>query len=122
MSSSDLDTRTLVLLVLAAIVVLPLLTMGLGGGMGGPMMYGGGGGMWGGDTAAAPGWVLLVGVLWRVLSLAAVVAVGYFVYRGLTGDGRGTDGAVEELRLAYARGDLSDEEFERRRERLEREE
>ena len=36
-----------------------------------------------------------------------------------TGD---DDTALEELRIAYARGDLSDEGFERRRERLRREE
>jgi putative membrane protein len=33
----------------------------------------------------------------------------------------GRDPAIEELRHAYARGDLTDEEYESRRERLERE-
>jgi putative membrane protein len=33
-----------------------------------------------------------------------------------------TDPALEELRMAYARGDLSEEEFEERRERLRQEE
>ncbi|WP_419181143.1 SHOCT domain-containing protein [Haloarcula litorea] len=35
-----------------------------------------------------------------------------------TADG-GTDRALDELRLAYARGDLTDEEYEQRKETLE---
>jgi putative membrane protein len=113
-ASDSLDAKTVLLLLLAAIVLLPLLTMGMGYGMmGGPMM---GGGMWGGS---ASGWWLLVGLLGRVLTLLVLVGVGYFVYRALTASGDGGDEALEELRLAYARGDLSDEEYERRRETLE---
>jgi putative membrane protein len=117
--ATDLDAKTTLLIVLGALLVLPLLWVGT---MGGPMMYGMGGGMWGGGTGTSPGWFLLVNLLNRVLVLAAVVVVGYLVYRGVTGSGDGGDDAVSELRLAYARGDLSDEEFERRRERLHREE
>jgi putative membrane protein len=95
----------------------------MGGAMGGPMTYGMHGGMWGDGgtgTATASGWLILASVLWRLLILVAVVVLGYLLYRGLTrsGDDDGAD-AVAELRLAYARGDLSDEEYERRRERLE---
>lgn len=123
MASDGLDTRTLVLLLLAAVILLPFLTMGMGfggtmgGPMGGPMM---GGGMWDGGTA--PGWWLLVGLLGRVLTLLVVVGVGYLIYRALTESGGDADEAMAELRLAYARGDLSDEEYERRRQMLERDE
>ncbi|WP_338738594.1 SHOCT domain-containing protein [Haloplanus salilacus] len=121
--ASDVDTRTLLLVVLAVLVLFPLLGMGTGGGMmmGGPMMYGMGGGMWG-SSSTAPGWMVLVGLLGQLLFLAVLVGVGYFLYRALTQSGDTTDGAMEELRLAYARGDLSDDEFEQRRETLERDE
>lgn len=84
-----------------------------------PMMgtWGGGhmwdGGMWGG-TGTSWGWL----VMWLVL-LVLLGGGGYLLYRASSSpeDGK-TDGALEELRLAYARGELSDEEFETRRERL----
>ena len=130
MSAQSSDRRLVVVLlaVLGALVVLPLLTMGLGmmgGGMWGGGMWGGGhmwGGQMGSGSGTAPGWVFLVGALMQVLFLAALVGVGYLLYRAVTGaasDGR--DDAIAELRRAYARGELDDEEFERRRERLERE-
>jgi putative membrane protein len=122
-ASDSLDTRTLLLLLVAALVLLPLLTMGMGSGMmGGPMMGGGtwGGGMWDGGTA--PGWWLLVGLLGRVLTLLVVLGVGYLLYRALTESGGETDEAMETVRLAYARGDIDDEEYERRRKTLERDE
>ena len=123
MASDGLDTRTLVLLLVAAVILLPLLTMGLGGGMmGGGMM---GGGMWGGhmwSDGGGSGWWLLVGLLGRVLTLLVVVGVGYLVYRALTESDAGTDEAMDELRLAYARGDIDDEEYERRRKTLEADE
>jgi len=123
MPSDDFDATTVLLLLLAAVILLPLLTMGMGSGMmGGPMMGGGmwGGGMWGDQTAS--GWWLLAGLLGRVLTLLVVVGVGYVIYRALTDSGGESDEALEELRVAYARGDLSDEEFERRRTVLERDE
>lgn len=117
MASDGLDAKTVLLLLLAAVILLPLLTTGMGYGMmGGPMM--GGGGMWGGSQTGS-GWWLLAGLLGRVLTLLVLVGVGYFVYRALTESDDGTDEALEELRLAYARGDLSDEEYERRRKTLE---
>ncbi|AXG08118.1 SHOCT domain-containing protein [Haloplanus rubicundus] len=97
--------------------------MGLGGGMmGGGMM---GGGMWGGhmwSDGGVSGWWLLVGLLGRVLTLLVVVGVGYLIYRALTESDEGIDEAMDELRLAYARGDIDDEEYERRRKTLERDE
>ena len=122
-ASDGLDTQTVVLLLVAALVLLPLLTMGLGGGMmGGGMM---GGGMWGGhmwNDGGVSGWWLLVGLLGRALTLLVVVGVGYLIYRALTESDGGSDEAMDELRLAYARGDIDDEEYDRRRDRLEREE
>jgi putative membrane protein len=110
---------TVLLVALGAVLLLPLLfmslgSMGHGGMMGGPW----GGGMWG-DGAGMAGWAFLLSALLRLALLAALVAGGYLLYRELRSDGE--DAALEELRLAYARGDLSDEEFERRRERLDRE-
>ncbi|WP_135820847.1 SHOCT domain-containing protein [Halostella litorea] len=113
------NTNSLVtagLIVVGALLVLPL--AGMGGMMGtgaGPMMGGWGSGMGG----AAPGWMLLFGVLMQLLFLGALVGAGYLVYRALTG-ADGDDPAVEELRLAYARGDLTDEEYDQRRDALER--
>jgi putative membrane protein len=119
MSTQTSDDRlvTLAVVLLGALLVLPLLFMGLG--MGGYGMMGTWGGhMWDGGTGTA-GWAFLLSVLLRFLVLAALVAGGYLLYRSVTGDDR--DAAMAELRRAYARGDLSDDEFERRRETLERE-
>ena len=107
-SSRSLDATTVVLLVLGAIVVLPLVTMDLG--FGGSMGYGG---MMGGGA----GWWPLVGPA-VLAGLLAVLGGGYLLVRRRDGEQR--DEALAQLRTAYARGDLSDEEFERRRERLER--
>ncbi len=57
--------------------------------------------------------------MWLIL-VVALVAVGYGLY-GWLSEEKSSDDAVEELRKAYARGDLSEEEFERRREMLGRE-
>jgi putative membrane protein len=123
-NSTDRRVVALVLLALGALVVLPVLLVGAG-----VMGFGPGGGMWGGGMgpggtwgdAGAPGWVLVLGVVTRLLFLAVVVGVGYLLYRAVTTGRSGSDRALEELRVAYARGDVDDEEFERRRETLERE-
>ena len=61
----------------------------------------------------------------EIYDILRCVGIGYLLYRGLVG-GVGSsltsDRALEELRVAYARGDLSDEEFEERRAKLTREE
>jgi putative membrane protein len=121
MSDTTADTRllTIVLAIIGALVVFPVLFMGFGMMGTGSMM----GGMWGHETwgsGTASGWMLLVSVLIRGLFLAAVLGTGYLVYRSITKHDRNSDRALEELRLAYARGELSDEEYETRRERLER--
>ena len=87
------------LLVVALVVLFPLLWMGTG-------LFGGGTHMGGG--------------LFGLIPLLLVLVFGYLVYVALVDDSseRDADTALDKLRAAYARGDLSDEEFERRRERL----
>lgn len=109
--STDRTLVRLVLLVLAVIVLAPLLAMSLAAPMMGTM------GHWGYDggmVGVAPWWGLGMGLVW----LAVLALVGYAVYRALVRPGAAgadSDAALEELRLAYARGDLTDEEFESRR-------
>ena len=119
MSSNEPLLRAALLIVIA-LLVLPVVMMfvmlpmmGVTGRthMSGPGMWNGGGG---------GGWITMVLVM--VLSLVLVIGLGYVVYRLLTQDGEQTDEALEQLRIAYARGNLSDEEFEERRTKLSREE
>jgi len=114
MSQTETLTRT-VLLVLLALVAIPLIMMvvmmPLMGGFGWAHM---GGWMWDGSA----GWVGML--LMMVIPLVVILGVGYLVYQALTAASTQTkDDAIAELRQAYARGDISDEEFETRRERLE---
>lgn len=118
MTQNDSLTKPL-LLIIAAIGLLPLLMMAVMMPMTG--MWGWGhmadGGMWGGTGRW---WIWL---MMGLVPLFVVVGIGYLVYAGIRRADTGADDtALEELRLAYARGDLSDEKFERRRERLRREE
>lgn len=106
------------LIVLAVIVLFPMLMMVFAVPMMGMMGWWWGGGMAGG---LSPLWGIGMMLVWLVV----LVGIGYLLYRGLVG-GVGSsltgDRALEELRVAYARGDLSDEEFEERRDKLNREE
>ncbi|SEP20748.1 putative membrane protein [Halogranum amylolyticum] len=116
MATTTTTNRLIVaaLIALALLVFLPGLFMGGGMmGFGGPMM----GWMYGTN---APGWMLFVGLLGQLLVVALVVGLGYLGYKALTG--AQTDTAMEELRTAFARGEIDDEEFERRKERLKRDE
>lgn len=119
MASND-ELGRLVLLVVGLLVLLPFVMMVLMV----PFVWFGGGfdGMHHGMGSGAGGaWIAL---LW-LFALAFVVVVGYLLYRAsrsldvapAAGEDE-EDPAMAELRMAYARGDLSDEEFERRRERL----
>ena len=113
-SSNQLDTTTIVLLILGAIILLPLLTMGMG--FGGMMGYGGMMGQYGGTG----GWWPFIGMLVPIIFLLILLGGGYLVFRRMSETQTSRNPAMEELRTAYARGDLTDEEFESRRERLER--
>ncbi|RNJ22698.1 MULTISPECIES: SHOCT domain-containing protein [Haloarculaceae] len=118
-TSTDNQLVTIVLVVLGALLILPVLFMGFGMMGFGPMM----GGMWGGHMwgdGTVPGWMVLVGLLMQLLFIAAIVGAGYLIYRAVATSNSGTDQALEELRLAYARGDLTDDEYEQRKEALER--
>jgi len=118
-TSTDNQLVTIVLVVLGALLILPVLFMGFGMMGFSPMM----GGMWGGHMwgdGTVPGWMALVGLLMQMLFIAAIVGVGYLIYRAMTDSDGSTDQALEELRLAYARGDLTDEEYEQRKNALER--
>lgn len=104
----------IILIVLAAIILAPLLMMvlavpffGMWGGMMGSIGGTGGGSMWGVGMA----------IVWLVIILGG----GYLVVRWLAGSEAGrSDPALEELRLAYARGEITDEEFDERRAKLNR--
>lgn len=108
MSTSN-DLLRIVLVVLLALLAFPLVMMIVAAPFAGGMH--GGPGMW--ETGGT-------GVSWLVVTLPSVLlllVLGYAGYRllGRSGD----DPALAELRRAYARGELSDEEYESRRERLE---
>ncbi|UTF52053.1 SHOCT domain-containing protein [Natronosalvus rutilus] len=82
----------------------------------------GGESTWGGMMG--DGWGLFGGAmgLWGLLWMGALIAIPLFLVYSMVD--RGTNGSDDRslsvLRERYARGDLSDDEFERRRERLER--
>lgn len=83
-----------------------------------PMM-----GWWWGDGVSrgfSPLWGVAMMLIWVVI----LGSIGYLLYRGVAGSlhrNGETDPALEELRLAYARGDLTEDEFEERRSKLRRE-
>lgn len=98
-------------IVVTAILLLPILMMAIMM----PMMgLWGWGHMWNG-TGAAWMWLLM-----GLIPLLVFLGFGYLLYRAVRQhNGIGQDTALEELRVAYARGEISDEEFEERRKRLE---
>ncbi|UTF54896.1 SHOCT domain-containing protein [Natronosalvus rutilus] len=117
MATDDSLTRTL-LIVIAAILLVPVVMMVAMM----PMMgLWGWGNMWGGGAWNGAGgtwmWILM-----SIVPLLVILGIGYLLYSAIRQSStRQSDAAIEGLRSAYARGDLSDEEFEERRERLQRE-
>lgn len=112
-SSTDGSLSRAIIIAVLLLVAIPFVMMLAMG----PMHAGWGvvhmdGWMWDG-TGSTWAWV----AMWLVL-LGIFLAIGYVAYRALDTHRRATDPALEELRLAYARGELSDEEFETRRARL----
>jgi putative membrane protein len=96
-----------------ALVAVPLLvaTTGTAAAHGGGMMGGSGWGLFGGAMG-------LWGLLWMGLLIAVPL---YLVYALLNrGSGENEAQSLSVLRERYARGELSDDEFERRRKQLER--
>ena len=77
-----------------------------------------GGGMMGGGWGLFGGAMGLWGFLWMGLLIAVPL---YIVYALLNrGSGGNEEQSLSVLRERYARGELSDDEFDRRREQLER--
>lgn len=107
----DPDARRLLLVVIAIVLVAPMVMMLFAWPMVG---MADGGHMW--DTGGG-GWVALASL--ALIMLVLVGALGllfrWIAPRSATED----DPALEALRVAYARGELTDEEFEHRRDRLE---
>lgn len=120
-TTSQRQLLWVVLIILGALVLLPALFMGLGMMGYGPMM----GGFWGGgvgmNSGTIPGWLVAAGFLIQLLFFLAIIAGGYLLVRAITGTQDNEDRALAELRLAYARGDLTDEEYDERKRRLEAE-
>lgn len=113
--ATDTQLSRVALIAVAVLLLVPGVTMlfawptmGFGWWMHGPDGAAGPGEF----DGAAPAWML---GFWLV-GLAVALGFGYLVYRAVSNSSR--DPALEELRRAYARGELSDEEYERRRERL----
>lgn len=72
--------------------------------------------MWNGTGS---GWAWLF--MWLVM-LAIVGGIAYLFVRVIRDtDSNGADPALEALRITYARGEITDEEFAQRRDRLENE-
>lgn len=99
------DTLRWIVVVLVALLAVPVVGMALMA----PMMGGWMG--WGHEGPAVRWWFA------SLVPLVVLAAVGYALYRLLDGAKR-RDPALEELRVAYARGEMDEEEFERRKERL----
>lgn len=114
MTSDDTLIRTILILI-AAVVLLPLLAMVVMM----PMMgLWSGGHMWDGGAwnGAGPTWMWFLVSLLPILVLLGIVYLLYSAVRRPSTPEQ--DPALDELRAAYARGELSDEEFEKRHERL----
>ncbi|THE63997.1 SHOCT domain-containing protein [Salinadaptatus halalkaliphilus] len=115
MTQTDSLTRTILLVLLglfAIPLVMMLVMMPAMGAFGWSHM---GGWMW--DSPG--GWVAMI--LMMAIPLLIVIGIGYLIYQSLgTETTEQTDEALEQLRRVYARGEISDEEFERRRKKLQR--
>lgn len=110
--SNDSELMRTVVIVIAIVLLTPIILMAVAMPFVGVWGYSH---MWDGTAMGGVWWIP-----W-LLFLAIVAGIGYVLYQALAKTAtESTDTALEELRIAYARGELSDEEFESRRERLER--
>lgn len=117
--ATDAQLSRIAIIAVAVLLLLPVVMMlfawplmGMGWWMHGPADGQVGPGGFG--DGATPTWMF---GFW-VVGLLLLVGVGYLLYRAASNSNH--DPALEELRRAYARGDLSDEEFEERRQRLQK--
>ena len=109
----------MLVIIIAIVLLLPILMMVFMMPMMGMMGW-----WWGGG---GPGTGVAVSLVWGIgmmlVGLLVLLGIGYAIYRAVTRSSLGgSDSAIEELRLAYARGELSQEEFEQRRDDLRRSE
>ena len=108
----DNSLLRIIVIVVAVLLLVPLLMM-----FSFPMM--GMMGWWGGagpSVGLSPFW----GIGMMLVFFFVLVGIGYFLYKSVTGEAlNDKDNALEELRIAYARGDISQDEFQERRELLE---
>jgi len=113
MTQTETLTRTILLVLLGLLaipLVMMLVMMPAMGVFGWSHMSG-----WMWDSSG--GWLAMV--LMMAIPLLVVIGIGYLVSQSLgTETTEQTDEALEELRRIYARGEISDEEFERRRKNL----
>lgn len=109
MSEADTVLRTIVLVV-AVVLLFPIIMMVVFMPVG---MLGWGGTMHGWDGFTGTGFLV-----W-IFFLAIALGIGYLLYSA-AGTDSGSDPALEELRAAYARGEVDTEEFEERKRRLEK--
>jgi putative membrane protein len=83
-----------------------------------------GGGSYGGGMMSGGGWGLFGGAmgLWGLLWMGLLIAVPLYLVYALLNRGSGENEAqsLSVLRERYARGELSDDEFDRQRKQLER--
>ena len=107
---SERDAVKLIVLILAIVLFVPLVMMLLAWPMSG--MWDGGH-MWDGGGM---GWVAVAS--WAVIMLVLLGAVLLLFWVLRPAAGATDDPALEEVRLAYARGELSDEEYTERIDRL----
>ncbi|MFC6988626.1 SHOCT domain-containing protein [Haloplanus sp. GCM10025708] len=86
------------------------------------MMWGWHDGMWNdGHMVGWSGWgwgMMLFGFLWMALLVALPVYLVYWLATRSQSDGSPEDSALAVLQERYARGEIDDEEFDRRRARL----
>lgn len=111
MSLNDTAVRTAILVVVLLVAV-PLLAMLLMM----PMMAAGGWGMHPTGHGPAAGWAWFPML---VIPLLILAGLGYLGYRVVIQDADTTPRSpLADLRAAYARGDLTEAQFEQRRDRL----
>lgn len=107
------STVRLLLALLAIVLILPLIMMIFAW----PMMgYWGGGHVESWHGMGGLGWAMLF--VW-LIPLILIILIGYLITQRWLDVGEKTaDPAIVELRTAYARGEISEEEFEKRYQRL----
>jgi len=106
--TSDSDSLVRIVIIIAAVVILgPAVLMLLMLPLAGGMMMG----------VPRAGGFALVGLFMTLLLPLLLIVVGVILYRQWSGRDR-EDEAMQELRMAFARGDIDREEFEERREAL----